>query len=188
LDGDDPEHINWLVEKASERAIQFNISGVNYSLTQGVVKNIIPAIASTNAIIAAVCTNEALKLVTSCNPFLDNYLFYSGDEGIHSYSFCFEKDPDCLVCGNRQGSVTISGDATLQDLIDELKVNRSFQLKAPTLTCGDTNLYFQNPKELEELTRPNLDKKLCDLFETGSTLTTTDQTLPTSLQVTVSFS
>ncbi|KAJ2707585.1 NEDD8 activating enzyme [Coemansia sp. IMI 203386] len=188
LDGDDPEHINWLVEKASERAIQFNISGVNYSLTQGVVKNIIPAIASTNAIIAAVCTNEALKLVTSCNPFLDNYLFYSGDEGIHSYSFCFEKDPDCLVCGNRQGSVTISGDATLQDLIDELKVNRSFQLKAPTLTCGDTNLYFQNPKELEELTRPNLDKKLCDLFETGSTLTATDQTLPTSLQVTVSFS
>ncbi|KAJ2721917.1 NEDD8 activating enzyme [Coemansia sp. Benny D115] len=187
LDGDDPDHINWLLAKATERGSQFNITGITYSLTQGVVKNIIPAIASTNAIIAAACTNEALKLVTSCNPYLDNYLFYSGDEGIHSYSFSFEKDPDCLVCGNRQGALSISADATLQELIEELTTSRMFQLKAPTLTVGDVNLYFQNPKELEKLTRPNLEKKLCDLFESGSTLTVTDQSLPTSLQVTVTF-
>ncbi|KAI7834893.1 hypothetical protein BX661DRAFT_175721 [Kickxella alabastrina] len=187
LDGDDADHINWLVAKASERAAQFNITGITFTLTQGVVKNIIPAIASTNAIIAAACTNEAFKLVTSCNPLLDNYLFYSGDEGIHSYSFSYEKDPNCLVCGNRKGDLTISGERTLQDLIDKLKTSRAFQLKAPTLTIGDTNLYFQNPEVLERLTRPNLEKKLRELFESKSTLTVTDQTLPTSLQVTVTF-
>ncbi|KAJ1720585.1 NEDD8 activating enzyme [Coemansia erecta] len=188
LDGDDPDHINWLVEQATQRAAPFNITGITYSLTQGVVKNIIPAIASTNAIIAAACTNEAFKIVTSSNPFLDNYIFYSGDEGIHSLTFPLEKNPDCLVCGNRQGSVTMSGDSTLEELIDELKTNAAFQLKAPTLTVDSTNLYFQNPKELEELTRPNLEKKLSELFDSESTLTVTDTTLPTSLQVTVTFS
>ncbi|KAI9503927.1 NEDD8 activating enzyme [Coemansia spiralis] len=187
LDGDDPDHINWLVDQATARAAQFSISGITYSLTQGVVKNIIPAIASTNAIIAAVCTNEALKLVTSCNPYLDNYMFYSGDDGVYSHTFPYAQNESCMVCGHKRKSMAVAPDMALEELIELLKEDPSLQLKSPSLTVDSTNLYFQRPKALEERTRPNLEKKIGDLFASGSTLTVTDPVLPTSLQVTVVF-
>lgn len=120
MDGDDPDHISWLFERASARANEFGIEGVTWSLTQGVVKNIvshggrhyplgwwnvacltmarnqrlrsvvtcspsprlphhyalaqIPAIASTNAIIAAASCNEAFKIATSSASYLSNYM------------------------------------------------------------------------------------------------------------------
>ena len=52
VDTDSVEDLTWIYQTALKRANQFNIEGVTYQLTQGVVKHIIPSIASTNAIIA----------------------------------------------------------------------------------------------------------------------------------------
>lgn len=46
IDGDDTNHLKWIFEKSLERANEFNIEGVTYRLTQGVIKHIIPAVSS----------------------------------------------------------------------------------------------------------------------------------------------
>ena len=57
------------------------IQGVTYRLAQGVVKHIIPAVASTNAVIAAAVALEAFKIASSCATTLDNYLVFNDTDG-----------------------------------------------------------------------------------------------------------
>jgi ubiquitin-activating enzyme E1 C len=177
LDTDDPEHITWLYTTALERAKQFNIEGVTYQMTQGVVKNIIPAIASTNAIIAAECCNEALKIATSCAPYLDNYMMYTGDSnnsGLYAYTFAAEKKDDCPVCGNLAQNMTIDPEMTLADFIASLAERAEAQLKKPTIRTADKSLYYQAPIALEEQTRPNLVRKMRELVSDGEEVAISD--------------
>ena len=92
------QHVSWVYEKALDRARGYGIEGVTYQLTQGVVKNIIPAIASTNAIIAGMCTFETLKIVSMCSTGLDNMLMYVGTDAVYTLASSYEKDEGCVCC------------------------------------------------------------------------------------------
>jgi NEDD8-activating enzyme E1 len=120
LDTDNPDHITWLYNLAAARAKEFKIEGVTWTLTQGVVKNIIPAIASTNAIIAASCCNEAFKIATSCAPYLDNYMMMIGTDGVYSYTFQHEKRPECPVCGGEVREIEVPEDWTVEQFLESL--------------------------------------------------------------------
>lgn len=180
LDNDDPEHITWLYKKALARAQEFNIPGVTYSLTQGVVKNIIPAIASTNAIIAASCCNEAFKIATNTNPSLgaeENYMMYSGNDSIYTYTFKHEKKDDCPVCGNLARGLDVDPNLTLQEFIDSLAARPEAQLKKPSVRAQGKTLYMQSPESLRLQTAPNLEKKIGDLVGNGDEIGVTDPSL-----------
>ncbi|KAE8165858.1 hypothetical protein BDV40DRAFT_256948 [Aspergillus tamarii] len=174
FDSDDLDHIGWVYNAALERAKQFHIHGVTFQMTQGVVKNIIPAIASTNAVIAAATTSEALKIATSCNPYLDNYMMYAGEEGVYTYTFEAEKKPDCPVCGNLARNMTVDPDMTLQEYIDTLGDRPEAQLKKPSMRTEEKTLYQRFPPQLEEQTRANLKRKLRDLVEDGQEIAVSD--------------
>ncbi|GMH18816.1 hypothetical protein Nepgr_020657 [Nepenthes gracilis] len=163
FDPDNPEHMQWVYTEALKRAELFGIPGVTYSLTQGVVKNIIPAIASTNAIISAACTLETLKIASGCSKTLSNYMSYNGVEGVHVKVTEFVRDKDCLVCGS---GVLIELDAsvTLKKFINLLEDHPNLHLSKASVTHQGKNLYMQAPPVLEEMTRSNLTRPLFDLM------------------------
>lgn len=133
LDGDDPQHVAWVYEKAMERANRFNISGITYRLVQGVLKHIIPAVASTNAVIAAACATEVFKLATSCYDNMSNYLNFNDIDGIYTYTYAPEKSENCLACSAVPQTVNIEdpNTTTLEDLIKILCESPKYQMKQP---------------------------------------------------------
>ena len=98
VDKDSIEDVEWIYKTALERAKKYKIEGVTYNLTLGVIKNVIPAIASTNALIAASTVMEALKIWAGFSKRLDNYFMYMGHEGIYSSTLVYEKFEGCKTC------------------------------------------------------------------------------------------
>ncbi|CAM9217351.1 unnamed protein product [Ectocarpus sp. 13 AM-2016] len=170
LDNDDPQHMKWVCEQAKERAEAHGIAGVTYELTLGVVKNIIPAVASTNAIIAASCTNEAVKILTGAGQTMNTYMMYNGMEGTHGSTMVVDKKEDCLVCGTSQRTVEVKPSSALADLVETLG------LKDPSLTRPGLVLYMPKPPALRRQTEQNLKKTLGELCSDGDVLTVTEGT------------
>jgi len=78
-----------------------------------VVKNIVPAIASTIAIISGMCALEAFKVVAGASVTMYNYTMcglhparclltglrgYMGSQGIYTHTVGYEWDDQCPVC------------------------------------------------------------------------------------------
>ena len=178
LNKDSPEDMTWVYERALERAQQYGIDGVTYFKTLGVVKNIIPAVASTNALIAAACVNEAFKLLTFCSQTMNTYMMYMGAEGVYTTTYDNEKNPTCIVCSDEADTkkINIQEDMTLRDFIDMLCHEPRFQLKKPSIVGEESNVvYMQGP--LEKNFKQNLERHMRDLIADEEVLTVTDPTL-----------
>lgn len=180
LDTDDPAHITWVYNTAKTRAEHFDIQGVTYRLTQGVVKNIIPAVAATNAVIAAACANEAIKMISSIANNMDNYIMYNGTQGVYTYTYQNERRPDCPVCGTpKPKKFTVPPTMKLAEFVDMLADDSEIRSRRPFLrTVQGKTLYASSPAPLQEATAPNLDKTMSDLVPATIEITLTDRDLP----------
>jgi len=194
FDADKPRHMQWVFEAAAKRASAFGIEGVTLAHTKGVVKNIVPAIPSTNAIVASVCAQEVLKAVTVCARGLDNFFMYNGTEGVYGLTVAHERVPHCVVCSAGLPLRLPRGGATpLRDVIDAVRDDPRLPadqrpLLAPSVSCaGGANLYFSRPEVLEAQTRPNLDLPLAQAAgkEPPLVLVFTDKRIPGVLRIRV---
>lgn len=137
-DCDNPDHMTWILERARDRANEFSVTKggpLDMSKTLGVLKNIIPAIASTNALIAAAAASEAVKIVTSVAPLLNNYILFNAEEGCFSTLQEFGKNPSCEVCGNPPRSLTLDRAQTLESVLEQLLATVSERAHLVSLQC-----------------------------------------------------
>ncbi|XP_063533068.1 NEDD8-activating enzyme E1 catalytic subunit [Cydia strobilella] len=188
LDGDDPQHVAWVLEKAQERAMKHGIMGVTYRLTQGVLKNIIPAVASTNAAIAAACATEVFKLASSCCVNMNNYMVLNIAEGVYSYTFSADRRADCMACSNTTRTMELESQATLQTILTKLQEEPKYLMKSPGITTiingRNKTLYMSSIKSIEERTRDNLKKKITDLgLYNGAEILVADITTPNTITI-----
>ncbi|KIH44345.1 ThiF family protein [Ancylostoma duodenale] len=187
LDADDPSHVEWVLNKALARAEKYGIKGVDRRLTQGVLKRIIPAVASTNAVIAASCALEAVKLATNTAKPIDNYLNFTDIEGVYCGVVQMERDPECATCSGGYVQVQCDSDDTLQVLIDKL-VDK-FQLKNPSLETATDKIYMINEliPELREKSVLNLERPLRELISADEDVLVADEVLSKSLSIRVTY-
>lgn len=61
------------------------------------------------------------------------------------------------------------------------------QIKKPSLATPEKPIYFQQPPQLEESTRPNLEKKVSELVPDGGEVVVTASSLPFSLSLIITY-
>lgn len=183
-DCDNPDHMQWVLKKAISRAAEFKVTKggpIDLSKVLGVLKNIIPAIASTNALIAALACSEAVKIVTSVTPLLNNYLFFNAEEGCYSAPQSLEKKPGCEVCshaGTLEHHIDADPSETLRSLRDRILSTPQYGLSSkrpPRVFFGSSLIYMHLDEgknaQLRQRYNLNLESALSLLLEDGATLT-----------------
>jgi ubiquitin-activating enzyme E1 C len=167
VDGDNDDHIAWIYEKAVERAAQFKIEGVTLSLTKGVVKNIVPAIAATQAVIASMCITEAIKCITQCGPPINNNLLFNGQRGAMLNHFLHDKDPNCPACSRKLTFIPKVEGETVEALLKRLAEN--FDYPASSLSVDSVMVYMP----IMAHTQANLTQPVSQFAGPGSNLIAT---------------
>jgi len=180
IEGDNDEHIKFIMEAAKAHAQKFSLDhqAVTYRLTQGVVKRIIPAIASTNACVSAACANEAFKIVTCVFQALENFSNFAGDEGCYSSPTKNDLNESCLVCGNSTLEVKFPGEQTLKNFVDYIIKDKDIFAfyQRPCLMWDENDsddehdfvYIFTSNTAMMDLTL--LEKKMNEIFPEGSTM------------------
>lgn len=164
VDGDNDEHIEWIMEQAIAHANKFGIEGVTRTLTKGVVKNIIPAIASSQAIVAAMCTTEALKLITQTGPNINNNLLFTGDIGVNMKNFEVDRLEECPGCGQTVHRLSAIEGETVAQLMERIRTEHSYPITA--LRTASVQIYLK----IISTTQANLAKPISEFVAPGEQL------------------
>jgi ubiquitin-like 1-activating enzyme E1 B len=154
FDKDDPDTLDFVTAASNLRSVIFGIEPKSKFDIKQMAGNIIPAIATTNAMIAGLCVMQAFKVLKGEIGRTKLVFLSKGEIRSGSYE---PPNPDCTVCGVAMSRVQIDpARATLADLVEDvLKLQLGY---GEEITVLNSQGIVYDPDETE-----NLGKKLEDL-------------------------
>ncbi|KAL8663024.1 MAG: hypothetical protein Q9168_008166 [Polycauliona sp. 1 TL-2023] len=157
FDKDDEDTLDFVASSANMRSIIFGIESKSKFDIKQMAGNIIPAIATTNAMTASICVLQAFKVMRGdFNKAKMVFLERSGARVVNSESLR-PPNPDCPVCGVMSSRLVVDPSrATLNDLVEgilksDLGYGDEFSINNEVGTLYDPDL------------EDNLSKKFSDL-------------------------
>ena len=167
FDKDDADTLDFVASSANIRAIIFGIETKSRFDIKQMAGNIIPAIATTNAIVAGLCVLQSFKVLQGdyaatrfvfLSPFNQDRLMSNDRNGL--------PNPDCPVCSPAQTRLLVDlSRATLNDLVEDfLRLELGY---GEEFSVSNEVGVLYDPDETE-----NLSKKLGDLGIKGESFLT----------------
>ncbi|KAG6093172.1 hypothetical protein E4U30_004571 [Claviceps sp. LM220 group G6] len=172
FDKDDIDTLDFVASSANIRSTMFGIDRKSRFDIKEMAGNIIPAIATTNAIVAGLCVLEAFKVLKGeYGQVKEVFLTPFGAARLLAPDTSRLPNPDCPVCGVVNVSVTVDlSRATLNDVVEDIvKEYLGFGDREFVLSNAVGIMYDYDETE-------NLPKKLSSLgIKGGSFLTVVDE-------------
>jgi len=110
-------------------------------MTMGITKNIIPAIANSNAAIASLQATEAFKLVTRCSKHINTNTLMASRELINVQLVNFDREDDCYVCSKPLMIIAQNSD-TLKQVLSSISNKYDIPYKNITFLIGSGETLF----------------------------------------------
>ncbi|KAG2777172.1 SUMO-activating enzyme subunit 2 [Phytophthora cactorum] len=168
FDKDDATAMEFVTAAANLRASVFSISMESLYSCKGIAGNIIPAIATTNAIVAGLQVLEAFRILQAAKPvgeackYTDCNRSWNARGELLQPSALEKPNPQCYVCSKHTVEVAVDTNRMfLRDLVEKV-LKKKLGVNEPTISIG-ANTIYEEGEDAEMSLAVNLEKKLVDL-------------------------
>ncbi|ERS96572.1 hypothetical protein HMPREF1624_06779 [Sporothrix schenckii ATCC 58251] len=185
FDKDDIDTLDFVVASANIRATLFGIERKSRFDIKQMAGNIIPAIATTNAIVAGLCVLQSFKVLRGqYDSVKEVFLAPNATDHMLASDRPRRPNPECPVCSAFQVTLDVDFDKiTLRDLVDDFaKEQLKFDADGEFVISNEVGILY----DVDET--DNLDKKLSELsISHGTFLTVIDDSDEPFLNVVINL-
>ena len=156
FDKDDEDTLDFVAASANLRALVFGIDTRSKFDIKQMAGNIIPAIATTNAMIAGLCVLQAMKIIRNDMQRARNIFLERGSQRVINTETLRPPNPECSVCSVTSSMLVIDPTrATLENLVKDVLEKQlgygELTINSSAGTVYDPDLEDNLPKKLSEL-------------------------------------